>query len=182
MTKEEIKEMEEWCDWACGECSRTHIKWKAARLGYIRGVYITKQKLNKLPVMRPASASAVGGELLPAEGSAAIAMFMDKEVVNYKTLSGEYILCVKEGLAHIPIDSPRYPEFNYKSDWNALHQVVSKIAEYRLAYPKETSWVCDCKIVVYQRMLYREVVHFCKFFISMNSGRLNARTKYNELK
>jgi ribosomal protein L37AE/L43A len=47
MTTEEIKEMEDWCDWACGNCSRTHIKWKAARLGYIRGVYVTKQNLNK---------------------------------------------------------------------------------------------------------------------------------------
>ena len=49
MTTEEIKVMEAWCDWACGNCERTNIKWKAARLGYIRGVYETERKfqLNK---------------------------------------------------------------------------------------------------------------------------------------
>jgi hypothetical protein len=47
MTTDEITKMEEWCDWACGNCSRTHVKWKAARLGYIRGVHDTEQKLNK---------------------------------------------------------------------------------------------------------------------------------------
>lgn len=46
MTAYEIKKMEDWCDWASANKERTSKVWKALRLGYIRGVYETKQKLN----------------------------------------------------------------------------------------------------------------------------------------
>jgi len=52
---------------------------------------------------------------------------------------------------------------DYHLDWNLLMPVVDKIAEYRMAYPKESGWVCDCKIVVYRKVLYREVVNFIKW-------------------
>jgi hypothetical protein len=56
----------------------------------------------------------------------------------------------------------------YHKSWNQLMPVVAKISEYRLAYPKESGWVCDCKIVVGQKYLYREVVNFIKFLNSHN--------------
>lgn len=56
-------------------------------------------------------------------------------------------------------------KLKYETSWDWIMPVVSKIAEYRMAHPKQTGWVCDCKIVVYQRVLYREVVNFCKWFI-----------------
>jgi len=52
----------------------------------------------------------------------------------------------------------------YPKSWDWLMPVVAKIAEYRIAYPKETSFVCDCKIVVYRHILYREVVEFIKWY------------------
>lgn len=52
----------------------------------------------------------------------------------------------------------------YRKSWDWIMPVVSKIAEYRLAHPKQCSWVCDCKIVVFQRILYREVVNFIKWY------------------
>jgi hypothetical protein len=52
MTADEIKKMEEWCDWACANKERTSKVWKALRLGYIRGVYETEQKLNIHNVVR----------------------------------------------------------------------------------------------------------------------------------
>jgi hypothetical protein len=52
MTADEIKKMEEWCDWACANKERTSKVWKALRLGYIRGVYETEQKLNIHSVVR----------------------------------------------------------------------------------------------------------------------------------
>lgn len=54
---------------------------------------------------------------------------------------------------------------NFNSSWEWLMSVVHKIAEYRMAYPKETSYVCDCKIVVYKHVLYREVVNFVKWYL-----------------
>lgn len=55
-------------------------------------------------------------------------------------------------------------EFSKRWDW--LMPVVERIAEYRLAYPKQAAWVCDCKIVVYKHILYREVVNFIKWYNS----------------
>jgi len=56
----------------------------------------------------------------------------------------------------------------YDTSWDSLMPVVSKIAEYRMAYPKASSWVCDCKIVVYRHLLYREVVNFIKWYNAEN--------------
>lgn len=57
-----------------------------------------------------------------------------------------------------------YELLRYHSDWNWLHRVVDKISEYRMVYSKEADWVCDCKIVVYRHILYREVVAFIKWY------------------
>lgn len=65
-----------------------------------------------------------------AEGSALLAEFVGNEVENYKTLSGNYLLCVKDGLAHIPINSSNYPEFDYKNNWNALMKVINRISDH----------------------------------------------------
>lgn len=54
-------------------------------------------------------------------------------------------------------------DLEYHKSWDWLMPVVEKIAEYRLAYPKESGWVCDCKIVVMRHILYREVISFIKF-------------------
>lgn len=51
----------------------------------------------------------------------------------------------------------------YHESWDWLMPVVEKIAEYRMAYPTQADWVCDCKIVVYQRILWREVVKFVEW-------------------
>ena len=59
-------------------------------------------------------------------------------------------------------------QLQFNTSWDWLMPVVEKIAEYRLAYPKETGWVCDCKIVVLHKYLYREVVNFIKWY---NSNR-----------
>jgi hypothetical protein len=54
--------------------------------------------------------------------------------------------------------------FWFSNDWNGLMAVVAKISEYRMAFPKQTAWVCDSKIVIGQKYLYREVVNFIKWF------------------
>lgn len=58
----------------------------------------------------------------------------------------------------------RAVDIRYYQSWDALTPVVEKIAEYRLAYPKQTAWVCDCKIVIKRNYLYREVVNFIKWY------------------
>lgn len=60
-------------------------------------------------------------------------------------------------------------QLQYHTSWDWLMSVVEKIAEYRIAYPKETGWVCDCKIVVMQKYLYREVVNFIKWYNSQKA-------------
>lgn len=60
-------------------------------------------------------------------------------------------------------------KFKYDTSWDWLMPVIAKIAEYRMAYPKESAWVCDCKIVVYQSALYREVVSFIRFYNKQNT-------------
>lgn len=55
-------------------------------------------------------------------------------------------------------------ELDYDSDWSRLMPVVEKIEQYRLSFPEQANAVCDCKIVVYQKVLWREIVNFIKFF------------------
>lgn len=50
--------------------------------------------------------------------------------------------------------------------WEEIMPVVAKISTYRLAYPKQANFVCDCKVVIYKHILYREVVSFIKFLNS----------------
>jgi hypothetical protein len=52
----------------------------------------------------------------------------------------------------------------YHNSWNWLMPVVEKITEYRLAYPEETSKVCDAKIVIGIQYLYPLVVTFIKWY------------------
>lgn len=52
---------------------------------------------------------------------------------------------------------------NYHQDLSLLMSVVYRISEYRLAFPEETSKVCDCKIVVDRRVLFERVVQFIQW-------------------
>lgn len=53
---------------------------------------------------------------------------------------------------------------SYNSSWNCLMPVVLEISKYRLAYPKEVSKVCDCKIVIEFDHLYSKVIEFIKWY------------------
>jgi hypothetical protein len=64
------------------------------------------------------------------EDNELIAEYMGEAVENYQTLSGGFLLCVKKGMAHLPIGSSTYPEYDYKNNWNALMPVVEKISQH----------------------------------------------------
>jgi hypothetical protein len=70
------------------------------------------------------------------KGNRAIAKFMDENIF---------------------VDTP-----NYYEQWEHLMRAVDRISQFTIAYP-EAKWVCDCKIVVIRKYLWREVVRFCEF-------------------
>lgn len=70
-------------------------------------------------------------------------------------------------------DGSRPSVLAYHKSWDWLMPVVEKIAEYRLAYPKEAGWVCDCKVVIHRKFLYLAVVEFIKWYNEQNKTKPN---------
>lgn len=65
---------------------------------------------------------------------------------------------------HIESHNASMGDFAYHRRWDWIMPVVYKIASFRMAYPEETSKVCDCKVVIDRIVLYAKVIDFIKWY------------------